>query len=279
MAILKDNKFKLNTSVGKDFEERLGKKYKYYLSTTRHKLGDFTTRFVSSGTTLFVLDGTKLKHRYKVVPTNYYSFDDLNTSDEAEDRILTNTPEIKAKQYIKEIHSMIDTKYSGKLKRLALYSKIPIYFYENEQDFLLLNKKKSVNVIFKKEDFKEESIRINKMFNEMNLRELLELYHKPIIKDQSIQEQAYRRLSKKASDLYYQLSPYSIKDQMDYLRNQLSSRHPADEEETKLKDKIISILHKKNWSINMFILFIFKKWHPEKVIDIPEKYSILLSKV
>lgn len=146
--ILRVNKFYLNATFGNPIENKLSKERFFYISLTRDKaMGFYMTRPVK-----IVLDGRKLNSRYKSIPVDYFNElkEPYNDNSESEDRIITYQPFIgNALEYILEVHVYIDEPYE-QLKYVRLYNEIlgtnniPIYYYDDINNYKLNNKKKSV---------------------------------------------------------------------------------------------------------------------------------------
>lgn len=156
--IISENRFKLSSAFGTDAERMVtdGKKL-YYLSTTRHLLGGYHLDGGLAGV-MMNLDGRKLSSRYSGKPVDYWGPDFRRiepTKAEAEDRIYHTEPAIEnATDYIDEIHvyallDRIDENQQRTLRRLFIEIKknnLPHFFYDNHEDWLLQNKRKSVEV-------------------------------------------------------------------------------------------------------------------------------------
>jgi len=165
--ILKTDKFWLTAAVGTGAEMSLQYKDKiYYLSTARGRGGDYHSD-PSAQHALVKLDGRKLNNNYSGKAVDYWSDSTRSVrgtgKSEAEDRIYSDKPTIpNASKYIKEIHFLIkdsksperlygDLTDSAKqnLRSLMINAKkrgIPIHFYNNKRDFILMNPKNSVKL-------------------------------------------------------------------------------------------------------------------------------------
>lgn len=268
--ILENDYFKLAADVGTQSELELSKPSKYYyMSTTRHKLGGYSLS-IYDRQTMLVLDGKKLGARYKGAAVDYWSNDSVaelrgRESKEAEDRIYHTKPIIKkASSYIKEIHVMLDrelgeyeVKESQKLRtlyKLSLKKKIPIYFYYDKGDYLVLNKKKSVKIDLSSlqvRDYPGDG-RIN--FPELNpFAEYEELYYTPKSNE--------KKLSKKASKLLYDLkfgiNSYQVENVRARLRNDIHNY----KKDPKKIEKIIKIFKKERIKEPIeFLKVLIDKW-------------------
>lgn len=153
LSILKDNSFRLNAYFGQGYQpDDVDSKRFYYLSTTRSLTGAYHRRSPSG--VLIVLDRDKIKQNHAIRPMEYYRSRGDDRS-EAEDRIVANTPRIEnARKYITEIHIGIAIEkdiYANKWDYLLLKAYfeakkqgIPVYFYTNMNDWLLLRKDNAV---------------------------------------------------------------------------------------------------------------------------------------
>jgi hypothetical protein len=145
LDMLQKNKINTIAAIGSDSDYKINKNKFYYLSTTRSKSSGF-----KKSDSKIVLDGRKLKQRYKITPVDYWNWpksDKDNTSIyissmqslEQEDRIITNKPNIpNAKDYILGIHIYVGKKiYSTDKKIIDICeeSNIPIFIYNNRQNF------------------------------------------------------------------------------------------------------------------------------------------------
>lgn len=153
--ILEAGMFKLAAAVGDKMEEPLIKKgYPYFMSTTRVKSG-----FLREGdyaSIIFNLDGRWIGHRYYVKPVKH-------NVEEMEDRIYSNKPTMPIKA-IQEIHVFLSSdpmvktehyKFIKKIISLAGKRNIPIFVYNDKNNWYLQNKRKAlstreINQVFKK---------------------------------------------------------------------------------------------------------------------------------
>ena len=140
--ILKKNEFNLTFSIGDSPDFNVNRNKFFYFSTTRSKSSGF-----KKGNVKLVLDGRKLKNNYKLIPVDYWRLKSLKNS-EQEDRIISDKPIIpNAINYILEIHMKDNTEIISN-KEIYFISKkynIPLFFYENEKDFLLQTNNKEIN--------------------------------------------------------------------------------------------------------------------------------------
>ena len=174
--ILKDNKFRLTFSGATGSEDVISHGKYFYLSTSRTKYGRYAggSDFDKPGSSVsynctMVLDGQKLAYNEKIKPVDYWGPEFAKagresgvSSDETEDRLVSNKPEIKnASKYIKEIHCYIrpekelgqDRYYTfirecGNLNKEAGKLNIPIYFYKDASAYKTQNKTKAETKMF-----------------------------------------------------------------------------------------------------------------------------------
>lgn len=158
-SILQNNIFLLTPSIGTDSDNHHKNKI-YFLSTTRSKVGQYhypVTEY-QSGQCLIVLDGQKLMaDGFSGESINYWGHDYKSKKNEMEDRILSSKSEIpNAMKYIKEIHVLLEQNTNADLERIdnikrilrktmimCKKSEIPIFVYNDFNDFNLLQKNKA----------------------------------------------------------------------------------------------------------------------------------------
>ncbi len=114
-------------AIGKDSDYKINKNKFFYLSTTRSKSSGFR-----KGDSKIVLDGRKLKQRYKITPVDYWNWPKNDKQDtsayiysmkslEQEDRIVTDKPSIpNAKDYLLGIHIYIRNKIGTDVKNVRV---------------------------------------------------------------------------------------------------------------------------------------------------------------
>jgi len=168
--ILMENKFRLSTSLGST-EDSLHPDYDYFLSMSRVKHGGYNRNKIKNGSVNIVIDGDLLNKRFKGKPVNYHkdkrynknnSTEEYLTYNENEDRLYHTTPIIEdATKFIKEVHifmadidSYVErvnfTNRVQGIKKICDINKIQLFLYDNEQNFILHNKRKSIEVASKK---------------------------------------------------------------------------------------------------------------------------------
>ncbi len=154
-SILTKDRFELKPSEGTLAEQSLNAKSKpYYMSTTRIRTGGYSQGNIYNKSVVLVLSGTKLAMKYAGGPIDYWGLlsypDEASRAKryEAEDRIFSESPFIApAHKYIVEVHAHINDRDVElfQLKKACLIHKIPIWFYTNAKDLLLLDTKKAVS--------------------------------------------------------------------------------------------------------------------------------------
>ena len=145
LDMLQKNKLNMVAAIGKDSDYKINKNKFYYLSTTRSKSSGFR-----KGDSKIVLDGRKIKQRYKITPVDYWNWPKNDKQDtsayiysmkslEQEDRIVTDKPSIpNAKDYILGIHIYVRNKIGTDVKKIidiCEKENIPIFIYDNQQNF------------------------------------------------------------------------------------------------------------------------------------------------
>ena len=130
----------------------------YYLSLARTTLNKYA--LYSSLTVAFKLNGRKLSQKYRSFPIDYFNpwgtipktHSMIHSSDEMEDRIVTDEPTIKnAKKYILAIDvlvnvEMITSKHFDSLIKIDHHAKaanIPFHIYINREQFATRNASRS----------------------------------------------------------------------------------------------------------------------------------------
>jgi hypothetical protein len=167
MKILKNNNFVLSPALNNEYERLLNNNRFFFLSTTRSR----SSGFINGGDIKLVLDGRKLKNRYKFLPVDYFgnTGSDIKMGSEQEDRLVSDNPIIpNARNYILAVHHI--KKYNNsfltyRLNILCDKYDIPLYIYKEEDDFLnqrnYSNKKMDDNVFLnvgvdeEQEEFKD----------------------------------------------------------------------------------------------------------------------------
>jgi len=280
VSILKDDKFRLASDLGTASDQMYkGKKFKpFYFSTSRIKYGGYARSFGNSEQVNLVLDGTKLSHNLSGKSVDYWgpsfrrpsvSLDMRLRNQENEDRIFSPTSIIEnAHEYIKEIHIMVDKNYllinsdykafeklslndqHNAWERNRMYKKIldysnvysiPVYFYEDFESFMLLNKKKVKSGMGGRPE-------------KINL--YVELFDKDEVKD----------LSSEADDLRYEIVYHNYRgDSLATLNNDIHN-NKSDEIKSMSVEKLVKRMHRyKLKSTKEVIEFLSNKWKDAKV--------------
>jgi len=150
-TIVASNKFKLSATYANSSELDTGSKKLFFLSTTRSKTGGYTiaNAYPSNfGTVVMVLDGQELSYNYSGDPVEYWGRSILKShpkKNEMEDRVYNDEPFIpNATKYIKEIHILLKDAITPRARKSFIIlkkSNIPIWIYNNEQSFVLQDKR------------------------------------------------------------------------------------------------------------------------------------------
>ncbi|MFW6243064.1 MAG: hypothetical protein ACOC2W_02800 [bacterium] len=142
--ILKTNKFMLTPVMGGESDENDYTKGRYFFLSTQRSKG-MSGYGALNGNVCIVLDGRKLSHNYKSIPIDFWS-DTIHKSDEMEDRIVSDKPQIdNAKKYIIEIHVLGTDHSNDEINAIEGNSNdIIVYYYDNEKDYRLLNKNNAI---------------------------------------------------------------------------------------------------------------------------------------
>jgi hypothetical protein len=150
--IMNSGQFRLSTTAGSDFEQKLGREDRpYFLSTSRSRVGDYH-RYVGAGGVMFVLDADWLRSRYLVKPVDYWERSWAHApgrTREAEDRVLSTKSTIPIDP-VREIHALLtepDPNRSPRLRQIALAAKlkkIPIWIYDNPDAWRLQDRRRAL---------------------------------------------------------------------------------------------------------------------------------------
>lgn len=281
--IVAQDKFHLKPSEGTQAEEELSKGA-YYLSTTRSKTGSYTVQHVWSSSVIFVLDGRKLGQSYKIAPVDYWATLDKNNAQpyhtdnayhlrrdryESEDRVFSRKPTIPAFKYIKEIHCHVNDKKNlmFALKKAALLHGIPIWFYDDKEPLMLLNKKKAVPVKFDRSMLKQErqeprAYDFKYRMRQNSIRPWLELWFAKIRPDQDPFFVA-KQLGDKAYTVYQRIR-YSdaINGFSADLHNAKGAKAGDVSKEREMLDKLVGIMRKEHLTPKQFIDKLNDKYYP-----------------
>lgn len=140
--IIQDNRFFLSMASAAESDEDINKSHLFYLSLTRTRSNAFADK---AHGVMFEMDGRALESRYKLAPVDYWG--DHKYS-EAEERILTDKPNIPATPFIIAVHVNLDRNDDGKyLRDLVLACtrrKVSIFAYDNQKDMISMRKDRRV---------------------------------------------------------------------------------------------------------------------------------------
>lgn len=155
--IIESDKFYLTFASGANERLTKGKKM-FYLSTTRTPVGEYGYPYYKGNIqVLIVLDSGKLAQRYKIVPIDYWGRQ-VFKKDEAEERVLSETDEIPASPYIKEIRIYIPEDYDltqrneSYLLRKLRDSRMPVKVWDSLDKFITGRGKDVTDRYFKRYD-------------------------------------------------------------------------------------------------------------------------------
>lgn len=150
ITALRNDKFRLS-ATNEGVESEFGKG-QYFLSLARSKHSDYFKKEIGGAHVVFVIDGQKLNMNYQVKPIDYWHNQKHVSSDEKEDRLITNKMFIPCLRYVTEIHFMQEKEGKYKMNdslSLALLAKragIPLFQYAEIKDFANLDKRKTVKL-------------------------------------------------------------------------------------------------------------------------------------
>lgn len=159
-SILRKNRFELKPSDGTEAETDVnGGKNLHYLSTYRSKISGYAVQKAGTSSAIFVIDGQRLQTKYAGTPVDYWQrkyVDDASRDRfEAEDRVLSPEKFIpNAERYIKSLHVSVPmlqfqsdpqrSRLYFDLRKRCLLRKIPLFWYNDTKDLLLMNRLKAV---------------------------------------------------------------------------------------------------------------------------------------
>lgn len=278
-SIMTKDRFELKPSEGTLSEQSLNAKGKpYYISTTRIRTGGYSQGNIYNKSVVLVLSGTKLAMKYSGGPIDYWGLlsypDEASRAKryEAEDRIFSESPFIApAHSYILEVHAHINDRSVElfQLKKACLLRHIPIWFYNNAKDLLLLDKRNAVQWVPTHSPEskpptppRETDYTLRQKRNP--LRAWLTLYRLPLkefptyhdtqvaLKDQSDEViSCWRRL--RYGDC---LAVFNAD-----MHNSKSIRYGDISEAREKLDQLVAVLRKHNWTAKDFIAAMHKKWY------------------
>lgn len=162
-SIITQNKLHGATNIGSKSDYNVNKGKYFYISTQRSK-GKSGYAEKTGGNTCLVLDGRKLGYKYKGGPIDYWQWSTKKSdydspsaykqallSKELEDRIFLDEPNINnVDKYILEIHILVENLnflQKKDIEQIIEYSEkynIPVFFYDNKDNYQLQNKKKAL---------------------------------------------------------------------------------------------------------------------------------------
>lgn len=275
--IVGKNRFELKPSDGTQAEE--GVNLGYYLSMTRSKLGSYTLSQLGKFAAIFVLDGQALGHRHKIVQVDYWGTNGMTPAyrtkaDEAEDRLLSKKPLLPARPYIKSVHAMVN-EFAWQLKRTCLLHRVKVYFYSEENDLMLLDTRKAVQVSatirpkvqapyqhsreYREADFKRQ--------RQNSIAGWIELYMVPlktVVPDEIFKKsEALSEEGKRAYKiLRYNYNGDPMHSLNADLHNAKSTRYGSMRGERESLDKIVALLRKEKLTVRAFVNKLYDKWYP-----------------
>lgn len=285
LEMITTGKIKLTQAIGNKTELAMQHKdYRYYLSTTRSKIGDYTLTSTYQTGVVLNLDGRWIGQRYPVKPRDYWERMWLNNNDgrtsEMEDRVFSKTSEMPATP-IQTIHLLhiLDSgpkneRRNQVARQLLIAAKtrgIPIFLYNDMKAYLLqdtrkaLDIKDAVNTLKGSKNF-SGSARKNKYLNSW-----LELYYK---KDFNVLTDYASKLGKKIIGNRYE-------DNRDFgLKNDMSNsmRPNAIGYESAVKIEKIMRKHKLP-DVMAFVDSMIAKWEKIHEIHTADEYEQYKRKV
>lgn len=155
--ILSSGEFELSSVLGSIEQQYAPRGYPYFLSTTRTRRGGYhDTGFSGYSGVLFVLDGAWYNQRYPGGPVDYWGNRDPGQSHhrkhEAEDRVYSRDATISASG-IDSVHVLVideaEPRDRARARTVLITAKrkgIPVYYYDNQTDWLNLNTKSTADV-------------------------------------------------------------------------------------------------------------------------------------
>lgn len=153
LEIITSGEFKMSSTMGVEGEAQYAPKgYPYYLSTTRSKVGDYH-RWVGNSAVMFVLDGGRIGHNYKVKPIDYWERAWQHSPErtrESEDRIFGRKNTLST-DCVREVHVLLkeqDERHSETVRRLLIAAKsrgIKSYLYGDDTSWRLQDTRKALS--------------------------------------------------------------------------------------------------------------------------------------
>jgi hypothetical protein len=272
-SILNKDRFELKPAEGTETEESTGKSM-YYLSTTRMMGAAYTRSTVSQNSVLLVLNGTKLQQRYKGESVDYWGPEFYKGEGgkakqfEAEDRVYSNTPFIpRASNYIMEVHAVINDQQAAlfAIRKACLIHKIKLFFYNDPNDLMTINKKKAVEYkpLPAPEVTPEPSeYRYKYKLRKNSLSKWIALYEMPA---RGTDNERYAQITKAGEDVlkaYRALRDPSALRLLDAdMHNAKSTPYEDLTKEREALDRLIKIMRTNRWSPDAFLKAMRTKWY------------------
>lgn len=247
LAVLQDKEFKLTSVVGNRVEEPINQGYKFYLSTTRSKAGSYH-QSPQMGGVMFKLNGDFYNTKVKGVPLDYWSKSRSYSPkgpdrDEAEDRIMSNSPTLPIDGVL-EMHMILpdtskdpDNSFKQRVKefvKLAKHLQIPTYLYTDLRSWVLQDKTKTISQkdhpIFTKGRIDIGNSRFGE-YIEPALNGVVEL----------ITKSDEKQLTPPAAKFLYNVRYYNTSDSVS---NALSNANRSDRAGYQYTVKIVNFMHK-----------------------------------
>lgn len=158
LSILQNDKFLLTPVIENDIEHNIDGSHNYFMSFSRTKTNGFTVGMVNASVlpvVTFIINGDILSNNYAGTPVKYSQ----NHANELEDRLVTNRPSINnASKYIKSINVLVNNHSKSSiqgiiaLQSIAKSNQLPINFYNNPNDFVLLSNPVQLNTTINDND-------------------------------------------------------------------------------------------------------------------------------
>ncbi len=266
--ILKSDAFQLRPVDGTGADKIINKGYPFYFSTSRTRNNSFTS-IVGNTAVLLTLDGVKLGNKYKGGAVDYWGeeYRKINPRGyEQEDRVFSPKGFIQnASSYITKIDILIKPEESNgntnkMLRTVALKAKqlrIPVYVYQDKNDFKLSNKSKASSIIdliksLPKEDSTPYSPRIRTKKDSILFR-WWELISTPSGKELSYD-------AKRIVERYFNNGDIYRNDAISTLGADLHNSVSGRDNERNLGVKIQEFLHKKKFDLPELIDYLEEKW-------------------
>lgn len=143
VGMVKEGQIQSSTAIASS-DADINKGRVYFLSTARTRVNAYSKDYAAA---MLVLDGTKLKQKYKTAPVDYWANPKYS---ESEERILTNVPHIPLWTYLKELS--INLEYftdMSDLRKVVMKCKlkgVPVYLFRNSKDMYTNNRNRRVDL-------------------------------------------------------------------------------------------------------------------------------------